>query len=48
MWSVATQIFSAFIVMDLLFTSDMDNVGSHGIRMEYDFIIGKKNKFRRT
>jgi hypothetical protein len=39
-WSVLTNLFAAWIVIDTMLSKQLDNVGSEGLLKEYDFIIG--------
>jgi hypothetical protein len=40
-WTMVTHVFAACIILDMMFSRHLDNVGSQGLLDEYDFIIGK-------
>ena len=40
-WSMVTHVFAAWIILDMMFSRHLDNVGSQGLLEEYDFIIGE-------
>ncbi len=39
-WFAVTKVFSAWIVLDIMLSTHLDNVGYDGILPEYDFIVG--------
>ena len=39
-WFAMTKVFSAWIVLDILLSTHLDNVGYDGLLPEYDFIVG--------
>ncbi len=40
-WSFLTNAFAAWIIVDMLLSNHLDNVGTSGLLDEYDFIIGQ-------
>ena len=38
---MVTHVFAAWIILDMMFSRHLDNVGSQGLLEEYDFIIGE-------
>ena len=42
LWSAATNLFAAWIMVDMILWSDIENVGGSGLdNAVYDFVIGK-------
>ena len=47
-WNLVTQIFGAWIIFDMMLSSEHDTVARKGLYDRYDFIISESSFFARS